>query len=93
MKRTEFVVQTFVDFLKTNISNQKLRDLIVIIDYFNGAQGGCSCNRERRIKAMNDIFNNKILNLDTSAIEEIKKNTNSTEIIFYNELGIILKQF
>ena len=93
MKKTEFIVQTFADFLNKNIANEKFKGLAVIIDYFNGAQGGCGCNRGKRIQAMNDIFNNKILNLDTATAEEIKNITNSTEIIFYNDLGIIIKQF
>lgn len=93
MKKTEFIVQTFVDFLNKNISNEKLKDLVVLIDYFNGAQGGCSCSRGKRIQAMNDIFNNKISNLDPLVAEEIKKITDSSEIIFYNDLGIIFKQF
>lgn len=93
MKKIEFIVQTFVDFLHKNISNEKFKDLVVLIDYYNAAQGGCSCNRNKRVKAMNDIFNDKISNLDPLVVEEIKKITNSSEIIFYNELGIIFKQF
>lgn len=93
MSKIEYTAQTFTDFLKSNISNNKFKDIINIIDYFNASQGGCACSRGRRTQAFYDIFNNKIINLDISTVEEIKKITNSSEIIFKNEANIILKQF
>lgn len=93
MIKTEFTVNTFVDFLREHISNQVFRDFVIIIDYANGAEGGCSCNRRKRIQAMNDIYSNKVANLNTAAIEEIKTIKNSKGIIFYNELGLIIKEF
>jgi len=93
MNKTEFTANSFTEFLRSNISNENLRDLVQIIDYFNASQGGCSCSRGRRTQAFYDIYNNKIININISVVEEIKKITNSSEIIFKNEANAIIKQF
>lgn len=93
MTKIEFTAQSFTEFLRSNISNKNLVDLIQIIDYFNAAQGGCSCSRGRRTQAFYDVFNSKISNINISTVQEIKRITNSSEIIFKNEANTIIKQF
>lgn len=95
MNTTEFkTIKDFVDFLNKNIANEKLKELMLIIDYYNGSLGGCGCNRGRRVQALNDIFDVRILNLSIEAIQEMKTLTNSDIIIFYkNETDQILRQF
>ena len=95
MKTIEFkIIKDFVDFLNKNIANEKIKDLIPIIDYYNGSLGGCGCSRGRREQALRDVFNSKILNLNIETIQELKLLTDSDIIIFYkNETDEILKQF
>jgi hypothetical protein len=95
MKTTEFkTIKDFVDFLSKNIANPKLSDLISIIDYYNGSLGGCSCNRNKRVQTLIDIFNYKILNLNSDSSQEIKTLTTSDILIFYKDnTQEILKQF
>jgi len=93
MEKIEFTVQNFIEFLKKYLINDKFSDLIIIIDYANAAQGGCSCNRSKREKALHDIYKDKILNLNIEVIEEIKNLNNVKEVIFYDQSNNILKQF
>jgi hypothetical protein len=94
MKTTEFkTIKDFVDFINKNIGNEKLQDLMVIIDYYNASLGGCGCSRGKRQQVLNDIFNCKILNINEEAIQEIKLLTDSNIVIFYKNDNGILKQF
>jgi len=95
MKTTEFkTIKDFVDFVHKNIANEKIQELVIIIDYYNGSLGGCGCNRNQRVKALIDIFNDKILNLNTDVTQEIKRLTDSDTLIFYKDnTQEILKQF
>ena len=95
MKTIEFkTIKDFVDFLSKNIANAKLSDLVLIIDYYNGSLGGCGCNRNKRVQALIDIFNYKILNLNSDSAQEIKTLTSSDVLIFYKDnTQEILKQF
>jgi hypothetical protein len=94
MKIIEFkTIKDFVDFINKNISNEKLIDLAAIIDYYNGSLGGCGCSRGKREQALNDIFNDKILNINEETVKEIKLLTDSNILIFYKNNNEILKQF
>lgn len=95
MKTIEFkTIKDFVDFLSKNIANTKLSDLVLIIDYYNGSLGGCSCSRNKRVQALIDIFDYKILNLNSDSVQEIKTLTTSDILIFYKDnTQEILKQF
>jgi len=95
MKTTEFkTIKDFFDFLNQNIANEKLKDLILIIDYYYSSLGGCGCSKNQRAKALMDIFNYKILNLNENTVQEIKTLTSSDILIFYkNNTEEILKQF
>lgn len=95
MITTEFkTIKDFVDFLHKNISNEKLKDLMLIIDYYSGSLGGCECNRGKRQQALKDIFNAKILNIKEETAQEIKLLTSSDVLIFYkNDSNEILKEF
>jgi hypothetical protein len=95
MKTTEFkTIKEFVDFVHKNIANEKLHDLVVIIDYYNGSLGGCGCSRNQRVKASIDIYNDKVLNLNTDTAQEIKRLTDSDILVFYKDnTQEILKQF
>jgi hypothetical protein len=84
MKTIEFkTIKDFVDFLSKNIANTKLSDLVLIIDYYNGSLGGCACNRNKRVQSLIDIFDYKILNLNSDSVQEIKTLTTSDILIFY----------
>ena len=95
MKTIEFkTIKDFVDFLSKNIANTKLSDLALIIDNYNVSLGGCSCNRNKRVQSLIDIFDYKILNLNSDSVQEIKTLTTSDILIFYKDnTQEILKQF
>ena len=95
MKTIEFkTIKDFVDFLSKNIANPKLSDLVSIIDYYNGSLGGCGCNRNKRVQSLIDIFDYKILNLNSDSVQEIKTLTTSDILVFYKDnTQEILKQF
>lgn len=95
MNTVEFKnAEDFVSFLKVNIANEKIRELIPIIDYFNGINQGCACKRNDRINIFNSYYENKILNVQEYTIKEIKSILTANAIIFYkNTSKEILKQF
>lgn len=86
--------EDFVSFLKVNIANEKIRELIPIIDHFNGINQGCGCKKNDRINIFNSYYENKILNVQEYIIKEIKSILIADTIIFYkNTSKEILKQF
>lgn len=95
MKTVEFKnAENFVSFLKTNIANAKIRELIPIIDHFNGINQGCGCKRNERISIFKSYYENKIINIQIDVINEIKSVLGADILIFNkNDSSEILKQF
>jgi len=95
MKIVEFKsVENFISFLKTNIANEKIKELIPIIDHYHGISQGCGCKRNERINIFKSYYENKILNLSCDIVKEIKSIFPADTIIFYKyESEEVLKQF
>jgi hypothetical protein len=95
MKIVEFKsVENFISFLRNNIANEKIKDLIVIIDHFNGVNQGCGCKRNERVNIFKNYYENKIINIEQNCIEEIKTILQASEIVFYKyESEEVLKKF
>lgn len=95
MKKIEFkTVEDFISFLKNNIANENIKDLIPIIDHFNGINQGCGCKRNERANIFKSYYENKILNLSETIKKEIKDIFKVEYVVFYKDRSEeILKEF
>lgn len=95
MKVVEFKnTEDFISFLRANIANEKIKELIPIIDHFNGINQGCGCKRNERANIFNSYYENKIINIQIEIANEIKSIVNGDKLIFYkNNQNEILKEF
>lgn len=93
MEKT-FNIKNFVDILNTLDHSNMIRIYFNdVIHFYNQSLGGCGCNRKAREDKAEIVFIEKITNLDSERVEDLKKIIDCKLINFIRRDNFIFKTF